>query len=297
MPSGGGGSSPSTTTTVQKADPWAGQMPYLQGGTDVNGNPVPGVFQEAAKLYQNNPLSFYPGQTYASPSDATLQAQQMQADMASQGVSGAQAAADQNLQDTLSGKYLDINTNSYLMPAANNILATVLPQINSQFAASGRGNSGLAARAASQGATDALATQAFNNYNNERQRQMQAAQLAPAAMQADYLPAAKLAEVGASQEDRAQQAINEAMQRFQFNQQAPYQQLGLYNSLIQGNYGGSTQGTSTSTLPPRSIGAGLIGGGVAGAGLGYLAGSALGLTPGQGALYGGLAGGAAGGLL
>jgi hypothetical protein len=272
-------------------------MPFLQGGADVNGNPVPGIFPEAAKLYQNNPLSFFPGQTYASPSQATLDAQKMQTDIASRGVAGPQAAADQNLQDTLSGKYLDINSNPYLMPAANNILASVLPQVNSQFAASGRGNSGLASRAASQGATDALATQAFNNYNAERTRQMQAAQLAPAAMQADYLPAAKLAEVGAAQEDVTQQGINDAMQRFQFNQQAPYQQLGLYNSLIQGNYGGSTSGTTATTLPPRSIGAGLIGGGVAGAGLGYLAGNALGLTGAQGALLGGAGGAALGGLL
>jgi len=295
--SGGGGNSGGTTNTVQKADPWSGQQPYLQGGTDVNGNTVPGVLPEAAKLYQNNPLQFYPGQTFASPSQNTLEAQQMQANMASQGVSGAQASANQNLQDTLSGKYLDINSNPYLMPAAQNILANVLPQVNSQFAASGRGNSGLASRAAAQGATDALATQAFNNYNAERARQMQGVMLSPTLQQANYLPAAKLAEVGASQEDQQQQIINDAMQRYQFNQQAPYQQLGLYNSLVQGNYGSNTNTTATQQLAPRSIGAGMLGGAAVGGALGYLGSNSLGVTGTQGALGGAAAGGLLGGLL
>jgi hypothetical protein len=146
---GGGDSGGSSTNTVQKADPWAGQQPFLQGGADTSGNPVPGVLPEAAKLYQNNPLQFYSGQTYADLSPETQQANSMQTTRAMNG-SPVMNASNQSLQDTLSGKYLDINTNPYLMPAAQNIMSEVLPQVNSQFAASGRGNSGLASRAASR---------------------------------------------------------------------------------------------------------------------------------------------------
>jgi hypothetical protein len=121
--------------------------------------------------------------------------------------------------------------------------------------------------------------------------------LAPGAQQADYLPAAKLAEVGAAQQDQQQQAINDAMQRYQFNQQAPYQQLGLYNSLVQGNYGANTNTTATSQFAPRSIGAGMLGGAATGGALGYLGSNALGLTGTQGALGGAAAGGLLGGLL
>lgn len=277
-----GGDSGGTTNTVQKADPWAGQQPYL---TD--------VMQQAQGLQQNNPLQYFPGQTFAGLSPETEQSLQMQTQRALAG-SPLNNAAQGNLTDTLNGKYLDINQNPYLMPAADQIMSKVLPQINSQFASSGRGNSGLAARAASQGATDAIGGLAFQNYNAERTNQQRSALLAPQLAQQDYADAARLGEVGGVREDLAQQGINDQMQRFQFENMAPWQQLGLYNQLIQGNYGGQT--TTAQTSPRRSIGAGVLGGGLAGGGLGYMLGPSLGLTGGQGAL-GGAAGGSLLGLL
>jgi hypothetical protein len=113
------------------------------------------------------------------------------------------------------------------------------------------------------------------------------------------MDAAKLAEVGTAKEDFNQQAINEAMQRFQFNNQAPWQTLGQYNSMVQGNYGNQIQ---TAVTPPRrAIGTGMLGGGIAGAGLGAMYGmqpnNGLGLSTGTGALAGGAAGSLLGGLL
>lgn len=57
MSSGGGGSK---STTVQKADPWTGQQPYLQG-----------LYQTAANLPQRQ---YYPGQTVVPFSDMTTNA-------------------------------------------------------------------------------------------------------------------------------------------------------------------------------------------------------------------------------
>lgn len=282
----GGGSQ--STNTVQKADPWAGQQPFLQGGTDTQGNAVPGVFNEAAKLYQNNPLQYYQGQTFAGLAPETEMSLQMQTDRALGG-SQLNNAAQTNLTDTLNGKYLDANTNPYLMSGSDAVLAKVLPQIDAKFAASGRGQSGLAQRASAQGATDALGGLALQNYNNERTNQQRAALMAPQLAQQDYADAARLGEVGSVREDLSQQQINEAMARQQYNQMAPYQQLGLYNSLIQGQYGGTTQ--QTQTMPRRSVGAGVLGGGVAGGSLGYLLGDSLGLGSGGGAALGAGAGG------
>ena len=283
MPSGGGGGSQSTNT-VQKADPWAGQQPYLQGGEG-----IVGTFPEAQKLYQNNPLQFFQGQTYADLSPETEMSLGMQTSRALGG-SPLNNAAQTNLIDTLNGKYLDANTNPYLMAGADNVLAKVLPQIDARFASSGRGNSGLASRAASQGATDALGGLALENYNNERTNQQRTALMAPQLAQQDYADAARLGEVGAVREDLAQQGINEAMQRQQFQNMAPWQQLGLYNQMIQGTYGGTTN--QSTTMPRRSVGAGVLGGATAGGMLGYLAGGdnpSLGLTAG-GAGLGGLMG-------
>lgn len=118
---GGGGSS---TTTIQKADPWEGQQPYLigqSGGwqlrpgatgtpvTDSQGNVVKnpdgsvkveyspddyyqapgiaGVFPEANTLYQSGQLApeYYAGQTVADQSEWTKEALEMQADRAKNG--------------------------------------------------------------------------------------------------------------------------------------------------------------------------------------------------------------------
>jgi hypothetical protein len=55
----------SQTTTVQQADPWSGQQPYLQD-----------LFAQAQDLYYNQPQSYYPGQTVAPFNADQLQAQQ-----------------------------------------------------------------------------------------------------------------------------------------------------------------------------------------------------------------------------
>lgn len=273
---GGSGGGSSSTNTVQKADPWAGQQPYLSD-----------VMSQAQGLQNNNPIQYYPGQTFADMSPETQMSLDMQTQRALAG-SPLNNAAQQNLTDTLSGKFLDPNTNPYLQAGSDQILAKVLPQINSQFARTGTGNSSMAARAAAEGATGAMGQLAMENYNQERMAQQRASLMAPQLAQQDYADAARLGEVGSVREDLAQQGINDQMQRFQFENMAPWQQLGLYNSLIQGSYGGQT--TQSQTMPRRSVGAGMLGGGVAGAGLGYLGSNALGLTGGQGAALGGLGG-------
>lgn len=93
MGSGGG------TTTVQKADPWEKQRPYLAGGRNQFDTLVPGVFPEAAKLYKNGGLApdYYSGSTVAEQSDWTRQALKMQADRAlggSASIDSAQAGVD-----------------------------------------------------------------------------------------------------------------------------------------------------------------------------------------------------------
>lgn len=291
----GGGSGGGTSTTVQKSDPWSGQQPFLVGG-ESNGQTVPGVMPEAANLYQNNPLGFYGGQTFAPLSTETEAALGLQTNRA---LSGSPVTNSMNaeLSKTLGGEYLDASKNPYLMPMADQIRAKVQPAIDARFGAAGRSQSGLGARAVSQGVTDALATQAYQNYNNERTNQMRAMMFAPQAAMNDYQDIAKLQEVGNVREDLAQQGINENMQRFSFENMEPWQRLGLYNQLVQGNYGGQT--TGSQTMPRRSVGSSVLGGGMMGAGAGYLAGNAfpgLGLSPMQGALYGGGAGGLLGGM-
>lgn len=249
--SGGGGGG--QNTTVQKSDPWSGQQPYL---TDVMG--------KAQEQYNKGPMGYYEGQTFAPLSAETQQAQQMQANRALAG-SPLTAASQQQLTDTMAGKYLDPATNPYLQAGADQIRAKVQPAIDARFSGSGRTGSGLAARAVGEGVTDAIATQAMQNYTNERNNQVKGMMFAPSLAQQDYTDIARLGEVGAAREDYQQQAINENINRFNFQQQEPWQSLGLYSNLVNGQYGSTV--STTSPAARRSVGAGLLGGAATGAGM------------------------------
>lgn len=278
--SGGGGGGSTQTQTVTKADPWSEQQPYLKYG-----------FQQAQDIYQGGAPGYYPGQTVAPFSNETNAALDAQTNRALAG-SPLMTAAQQQLTDTMSGKYLDVNTNPYLMPMADQIKAEVLPTIDSRFAGSGRLNSGLASRAAAQGVGDALATQAFNNYNNERNRQTQGMLFAPSLAAADYNDISKLADVGAQREGMAQAGINADIAKYNYEANLPNNWLSQFMNLVQGQYGGS--GTTTQSQPYyqnrlASGAGGALGGGL----LGASAGGSLGIDPSIAALLG--AGG--GGLL
>ena len=110
--------------------------------------------------------------------------------------------------------------------------------------------------------------------------------MAPQAANQDYTDIAKLSEVGAARENQNQQQINEDVARFEFEQLAPWEKLGLYNQFIQGNYGGTTTSTGRGVGAP--MGASVLGGALGGAGIGGQVGG------GQGAAFGGLAGGGLG---
>jgi hypothetical protein len=237
--SGGGGG---TTQTIQKSDPWAGQQPYLQQ-----------IFGLAQGAYGSTPMNFFPGQTYANLSPETEQALQMQADRARVG-SPLTTAAQSELTKTLSGGYLDPTQNPAFQKAAGDIQS----KIGGYFSAAGRYGSGAMANQANE----ALSNLAAQTYGDERNRQVQSMLFAPTLANQDYTDASKLAEVGGVREDLAQQGINEAMQRHNYAQMEPWQRLGLYSNLVQGNYGGTTE--ATSTAPRRSLGVGDALGGIGG---------------------------------
>jgi hypothetical protein len=149
--------------------------------------------------------------------------------------------------------------------------------------------------------TGTIAGQQFQQERGlQQQAQLAQAQLAAAAPSIygqQFIPSQQLAQVGAAREQIAAQPLQEQMQRFQFGQQLPYQQLSGYLSSVYGSPMGSfgTQ-TQSTTMPSNPLM-----GGLAGAGLGYLGGQFLGgsglMNPvSQGVIGAGL-GGVLGGLL
>ena len=261
MSKGGGG----TTQTVQKADPWIGQQPYL---TDIYG--------ESQRLYRQGPMQFFPGQTYASPAERTIQAEEMIAQQAlgSQQVM-AQQAALANQFGLMQPQML--SQNPYLAGATEAALRPVYGQAQGLLQQARRG----ATQAGQLGGTRQaileqgvisdylqkagdISSQMYSKaYQDAVDAQQRAISLAPSVMQMGLTPAQTLGQVGMAEQARQQQAIDEARARFEFGQQAPTQALRDYSAIAAGSIlPPTTTATQTGGDPSfmqRAAGAGLLG--------------------------------------
>lgn len=219
MSSGDSGSKNQVVT--QNNAPWAPQVAPLKQS-----------FTDATKLYNSGGLNlkYYPGQTRANLSPETLTSQNMISDRAQAG-SPTLGAANNYVQGILTG-----NDTGLLNPALDRIRTNV----NANYSSAGRYGSGYHDKAVA----DSVGNQIFS-------RMDQAAQFAPQLAQADYLDPQMLAGVGAQREQFAQNNINDAIARFNFQQSSPANAIALYQSLIGGGYGG----TSQSTQPVQNSGA------------------------------------------
>jgi hypothetical protein len=270
MSSGSGGGGTTTTNTIQRSDPWSGQVPYLQD-----------AFSEARRLYYGtNPQTvngmqipdpnatpqYFPGSTVAPLSPETEQALQLQTGRALAG-SPAVDAAQAEAQRTLSGDYLAAG-NPYLSQVAQSVGDAVRPQVDSRFVASGRYGSPGYAEATARALADAIAPYAFQNYTAERTNMERTASDAPALAQADYTDISALGDVGARRQAQAQALLQDEVNRWNFNQNRDAARLAQYLAMIQGNYGNTTNTSQTvdaqrsdSAATLASLFQGLLGGG------------------------------------
>ena len=249
------------------------------------------------------------------------------------------------LSNEINGSYLNPATDPGFQSVVNTTLANVMPSITSGFVGAGRSDSGLASRAAAQGATDAIGNLTLQNYLTERQNQNAAASQASqnealgvnSAQNAANLGAnTYLGAIGATEQAQqqaaqnmlqnqqqqvqgmfaipgldqatmgdvqsaynaagqyqtnAQNALNAAIDAWNYNQMLPWNTLGLEQGLISGNYGSQSQ-TSTPyySNPVASHLSGALGGAAAGATLGSV-------VPGIGTAIGALGGALFGGIL
>lgn len=238
-----GGSSKPTGTQTTKTEPWAEQQPYLKAGFENIGNLLtteggaPGIGGNTLNLSSLAP-EFYKGSTVVAPDVATQLAQQMQVN---RGLQGNQAvnAAQNNLAATSRGDFL--NSNPYLDQTFNQAAQQVKNMTSGQFSQAGRYGSGRHQAVAQEGYNQ-LANQIYGgNYQNERNRQMQAAGLAPQYGNQDFLNIQGISDVGAQRESTARDYLQEAMDRYYYNQNRPLTAIQTYMDLIQGNYGGTSQ--------------------------------------------------------
>ena len=238
----GGGGGGQTSKTTNELDPTV--RPFVEYG-----------LQEAKGLYQTDTPTYYPGQTYVGPSAQTQTALQAGQNRALAG-NPLLPAAQQQQQNVISGQYLQNNPyfNQALAGAAQGATQNYNDAImaaQSGLSKAGRYGSNVGAdiqnRAASTLA-NTLANKygelAYQNYGAERGMQNQAAMNAPALAQADYGDIAQLANIGKTTEDYAKTALQADLDRFNFEQNKPYQKLSSY---LGAAYGAPMGNVSTTT--------------------------------------------------
>lgn len=293
---------PSGSNTMSRIDP--ALQPYLQMG-----------LQRAQQLFLTGQQpQLFPGQMYVSPSEQTLSALSQQEALARGAQPTLQAAQEAyrsslgQLGQTAAGGFLQGSPmqqraiEAATRPITQQFESQVLPGIASGFSRAGRYGSGAMQRAQAA-ATEAYGRAlgdvgtniAYQDYSRERGLQQQAqlaqsalAQAAPSFFQASFLPSQALGQVGAAREQIAAQPLQEQIQRFQYGQQLPYQQLQGYLSSVYGTPMGQSQTVMPQAQTNRlgqAIGLGT---------LGFLGGQAL---QGQFGQYAPVAGAALGGLL
>jgi hypothetical protein len=280
--------------------------------------------RQAQEIFLRQQPSMFPGQTYVSPSEQTLQALQSQEDIARQGSFPLQAAQGAYMQslgglsNTAAGQFLNANPYQQQMiaaamrPLTQQFSEAVLPGISSLYSRSGRLGSGAMERALGT-ATEAYGRSlgditsniAGQQYQQERGLQQQAAlqlaslaQAAPQIYGQQFLPSQTLAQIGAQREAIAAQPLQEQMTRYAYQQRLPYEQLSGYLSSVYGSPLGSF-GSPAAQPTYQNRTAGALGGGIAGGLGGYALGSMLpsSFLGGYGGAVGGTLGAIGGGLL
>lgn len=317
-----GSSAPSgNTTEIQSSQPWSGQLPYLSGtlnpaepqyyagagaGADISQG-TPGVYTNAANVYENNVPQYYPGTTYAPETGAQSSAITGEENL---GLNGSPITAASNAAATniLNPSFLNSNPgNSYYQgvlsgnsPSINAAIANAEPGIMDQFTGGQTVSPGSGASyGVGQGVANAVAGQMNNaaaglssNYGQAAGQQNTANLIAPSTQGMSYTDLSNAYNAGSTQQGLNQNTINDAISRYNYGQTLPMNMLDWYNGVVGGS---SSGGTSSLTTPYFTQGQS---GGVMGALSGAASGAALGTSvyPGYGTAIGGVLGALYGGL-
>ena len=178
----GGGGGGGTSTTVNRVEPYAPATPALNQ-----------IISEAGTIYGQGPTAA----GYVAPTTQTLQGLAAQETMAN--------AANQQILGTIQGQY----SNPFLSPLIANAATDIYSNVAGQFSGAGRTPTSLGAQSAAIGQVAQKAMPyAFQQLENERNRQLQTARAVPS-----------LTAVGGALEDiQAQQQLAPQMALDQYAQ-------------------------------------------------------------------------------
>ena len=276
--SGGGSGGGQSTTQIQQIDPV--MRPFIQYG-----------LEESARLYQNPDIpKYFPGQTYTGPSQQTqaaLAAAQQRATMGNPLVPAAQSQALNTLQGNfLGGNPFFEGAFRGATAGAQTAYQDATQAALSNASRAGRYGSGAMGTALDRAGgtfanalTNTAGTLAYQNYADERGRQQAMIGAAPGLAGADYTDINQLLQTGQAAEGYQEAAMADAVNRYNFAQQAPYQKLQSY---LSGAYGAPSGMQVTQPVYRNQVG-NILGGALTGAALGGGTGLGAGVGAGIGA--------------
>jgi hypothetical protein len=270
---GGGGDSTSTSTVYTNADPWSGVQPYLKT-----------LYGTTAAL-GNQPTKFYPGQTWANMDPLMQQGINSNLGFVNQYFPGMYNQGLNSLYNQMNA--VDVGNNPYVQDmnqvsanqftrASNQAIQDmvsqfrngVLPSItNDAVAAGGLGGSrqGVAQGLAIQGLgtnvqnmiqsgqSDLARMYAETNlgaYGQGLQAANNAIGMMPQYSQLGLLPGQVAQQAGGIYEGYQQKAIDDAMARWDFAQNEPWQRLSNMNAIYQGATPYAQQSSTTKSTQP-----------------------------------------------
>jgi len=260
------------TSQTSKSAPWNVQQPYLKF-----------LFDQAKKTYGSGGPDYYPDSTVAPFSPMQETGLGMLENRATQG-SPVNQAAQGYTTDVLQGDYL--NSNPYLDETFDRAAGSVRRNMDSQFARSGRYGSGNHEAIMGESLAD-LGNRIYGgNYQSERDRQSRTLGFSPNIANQDYTDINQMLQGGGMVQNQAQNILSDDVNRFNYYENRPEQNLQDYMSFIRGDYGGTTESTSQQPMYSNSPAQNALGYGLTGY---SVAENIPGLAP-----YSGLIGGAAG---
>ena len=239
------------TKTTSTTGPASFQQPFLQG-----------LFNQAQSLYGGSQPTYYPGSTvanFAPAQEESFRATERAAPIASElAVDYGAPAMKQALTayDVRNNPWVAGAASAATQPLYERLMTEVLPALRQGSVAQGMRGSSREALAAGQavGQTQEAAgnvnASIYNNaYNTGMSSLLSGLSLMPTQQQSMFAPAQALLGVGNQQQAQEQAGIDEAVQRYMYNQGVPFEQLKDYASLISTPYGGASESTVTGTPP------------------------------------------------
>lgn len=216
------------------------------GGSSTTVQEIPKELKPLARRYTTEATNLFdtPYQAYTGDRNADLNATQLAGlDMTAQRALGGDQlinAGYGNVMDTMSGKYMDPNTNPYLKQNTQMAMDQAMGSINAQFnrpgAFGGTAHQGVAANQLGN-----IAAQMYGqNYAQERANQLQAWNAAPTYGNMAYQDASQLMGAGQVLQDEAQKDLDWQLQQFQEQQDYPYKNLAAAAGVFGTNLGGTS---------------------------------------------------------